>query len=229
MTIYYTSNTHFGHPLLAVLRGFVKPEYEYLKQHPDGIHEAVTAGRHKMADIADVPAHDKAIIDNWNSVVAPEDEVWHLGDVSYRTELSHMRRCIWQLNGKIHLVSGNHDECSQWSKKWQDKLPEYTCVFADVAENAVVKINGKKVNLSHYPYIAALGQYDVKYERLALQDDGKWLLYGHTHKVDKRIGRTVHVGLDVWNLLPASETQIIELMSQVDALDDEEEENESTM
>jgi calcineurin-like phosphoesterase family protein len=52
---FVVSDTHFGHQLMANLRGF---------------------------DCID--AHDRALVEAWNAVVRPEDTVWHLGDVYFR-------------------------------------------------------------------------------------------------------------------------------------------------
>lgn len=49
---------------------------------------------------------DEAMVENWNSVVKPEDKVYHLGDVVInRKALQTVKR----LNGKKRLVRGNHD------------------------------------------------------------------------------------------------------------------------
>lgn len=53
---------------------------------------------------------DKALIDNWNSVVKPGDKVYHLGDV-YMGEQGQERfaRIAPQLLGQKRLILGNHD------------------------------------------------------------------------------------------------------------------------
>jgi calcineurin-like phosphoesterase family protein len=49
---------------------------------------------------------DEFMVERWNSVVRPSDHVYCLGDVAlHRKHLSIVRR----LNGKKHLVFGNHD------------------------------------------------------------------------------------------------------------------------
>lgn len=54
----------------------------------------------------DVQEMDEALVDNWNRVVGPKDRVNLLGDAVIN------RRCIptlGRLNGRIRLISGNHD------------------------------------------------------------------------------------------------------------------------
>lgn len=49
---------------------------------------------------------DEALVENWNSVVRPQDRVYHLGDVVInRSALPILSR----LNGEKILVMGNHD------------------------------------------------------------------------------------------------------------------------
>lgn len=53
-----------------------------------------------------------AIRDNWNSVVAPEDKVYHLGDVymgARGRSREEIEAFLKSLNGKKRLILGNHD------------------------------------------------------------------------------------------------------------------------
>lgn len=77
--VFFTSDTHFGH---AKIIEFARPQFANL----DEMHEY--------------------IISQWNSVVRPDDTVWHLGDVCLGG--SHNLRFVEQLNGRINLVKGNH-------------------------------------------------------------------------------------------------------------------------
>ena len=79
--IFITSDTHFGH------------DREFLY------------GPRGFSNIDD---HDKAVIQNWNSVVQPDDTVYHLGDVMLNDN-DHGMECLRQLNGTIIIVPGNHD------------------------------------------------------------------------------------------------------------------------
>lgn len=51
------------------------------------------------------------ILDNWNSVIRPQDKVYHLGDVymggGFRRE--DTERMLSMLNGHKRLILGNHD------------------------------------------------------------------------------------------------------------------------
>lgn len=52
------------------------------------------------------------MIDAWNSVVTDDDEVWHLGDISFKLNAKYLVNILDRLNGKIHLIRGNHDKDS---------------------------------------------------------------------------------------------------------------------
>lgn len=81
VTVFYSSDTHFSHALVAGLRGFASQE-----------------------------EHDEAVIANWNAVVKPSDLVWHLGDAGLGSE-ARVLELAGRLNGVKHLIAGNHDRC----------------------------------------------------------------------------------------------------------------------
>jgi calcineurin-like phosphoesterase family protein len=92
MTVYFTSDQHFGH---AAARGFY--------------------GR-PFASTADM---DDQMIAHWNSVVSPIDELWHLGDFAVRQPPERISDLLERLHGHKHLVAGNNDssavrESSGW-------------------------------------------------------------------------------------------------------------------
>jgi len=51
---------------------------------------------------------DETMIRNWNSVVAVQDKVYHLGDVFFGNQ-KRANEILSQLNGHKRLVIGNHD------------------------------------------------------------------------------------------------------------------------
>jgi calcineurin-like phosphoesterase family protein len=54
--------------------------------------------------------HDEALIVAWNATVRPDDIVWHLGDFAYMCSLDNTAGILSGLNGRKHLVRGNHDD-----------------------------------------------------------------------------------------------------------------------
>jgi calcineurin-like phosphoesterase family protein len=93
MTIFFTSDTHFGHGGALGL---------YRRPFPS------------------VPAMNEAMIERWAETVEPEDEVWHLGDFAIRQRQTVVEALLARLPGRKHLVTGNNDapvttEASGWA------------------------------------------------------------------------------------------------------------------
>lgn len=85
MTIFFTSDTHFGHSNIM----------KYCEE---------TRGHFE-----DISHHDQTIVDNWNFKISPGDNVYHLGDFGF-IKPEKLNRILNRLNGNIHLVLGNHDK-----------------------------------------------------------------------------------------------------------------------
>jgi len=57
-----------------------------------------------------VDAMNECMMDNWNSVVKPDDTVYHLGDVLFGMDKDKwLSKNFSRLNGKKNLILGNHD------------------------------------------------------------------------------------------------------------------------
>lgn len=80
MSIFFTSDTHFGHANILKYDKTREKKFFSLQEH------------------------DEYIIQEWNKKVRPTDEVYHLGDFQFRSG-GYLER----LNGVIHLIVGNHD------------------------------------------------------------------------------------------------------------------------
>jgi calcineurin-like phosphoesterase family protein len=82
MTIFFTSDTHFGHG--GALGLYRRP-------------------------FASVAAMNEGLIERWNATVGPDDEVWHLGDFAIRQRPAVVVELLARLRGCKHLVAGNND------------------------------------------------------------------------------------------------------------------------
>jgi calcineurin-like phosphoesterase family protein len=80
------SDTHFGHANMLNFRD--------------------EGGGLVRAGFASVEEMDELMVQRWNSIVRPNDHVYHLGDVAMRRE--HLAVCK-RLHGHKRLVLGNHD------------------------------------------------------------------------------------------------------------------------
>ena len=95
-TIFFISDTHFGHK--KMVEGF-----------DNSIH--VNSGKRPFETIEE---HDETLVKNWNSVVKPNDTVYHLGDAFVGGDISDDQLSLWaRLNGRINYAPGNH--CT-WNK-----------------------------------------------------------------------------------------------------------------
>ena len=63
----------------------------------------------KLCDrpFANVKEMDEYIVDKWNKKVSDNDTVWVLGDIVSPEHFD--KDLLNRLNGKIHLILGNHD------------------------------------------------------------------------------------------------------------------------
>lgn len=182
MSVFFTSDLHFGHRFVAGIRGF-----------------------------GTIGEHDEAIRENWIKTVGKKDQVWVLGDIA----VSSPDSALWILQGlpgTKHLIAGNHDGCHPMFRDSHKKQARYLTAFESVQAFARRRIAGEEVLLSHFPYEKDRGE--PRYTQYRLMNEGRWLLHGHTHGDERRVGKEIHVGVDAWGLTPVSLDQIEELMKE---------------
>ncbi len=91
-----------------------------------------------------IETHDEALIENWNSVVGVDDEVWILGDISWYGAVKTVE-LLNRLNGIKKLCKGNHDKKFLKNKEFRD-------VFAEIVDYKEIEFDDDTgVVLSHYP------------------------------------------------------------------------------
>ena len=148
---FFTSDLHFFHKAMANRRGYVSVE--------------------EMND---------AIILVWNSRVPVNADVFLLGDVSFGGSANTVS-VLGQLNGRIHLIAGNHDKGH--SKAVRNMFSSIHDVLEiDVREAPSVL---QRIFLSHFSHrVWNMHHY------------GAWHLYGHSHGSLPGIGKSMDVGID---------------------------------
>lgn len=124
----------------------------------------------------DIDEHDAELIKNWNQRVQKNDEVYHLGDVSL-SNLRHHENIMRLLNGRIYLVRGNHDKALS--------RPKYASRFEWVRDYHVLKHEGYRIALFHYP----IEIWDKAHR-------GSFHLHGHSHNGAPVVPRRMDVGID---------------------------------
>lgn len=155
-----------------------------------------------------VEAMNGALVTNWNSVVKPDDHVYHLGDFCF----GNVEKWNWclepgRLNGHIHLILGNHDP----ERVFRDgTLIER---FDSIDFQKILIIEGWTVILNHFPFLSFSNNLDIKVLEL----------FGHIHSGPDGIGNVMtggkelqwnqyDVGVDNNNYMPVSWAQIREKM-----------------
>lgn len=165
MSLFFTADSHFGHKAM------------------------VNKYREGFSSLEEM---DELLIERWNSVVGLDDEVWHLGDVSFYGSNKTME-ILNRLNGKKNLTWGNHDH--------KRRGPWTTC-FDTVESYKELKIDGRRIVLFHFP-IASF--HDV--------GAGSWHLHGHSHgNLPPTDMARLDVGVDDHNWTPWSYEEVAEVL-----------------
>lgn len=126
----------------------------------------------------DVVAMNEALILNWNSVVDPEDIVFHLGDVGLFRHPSQAKEIVQQLNGKKILIYGNHDR-----RKW-----DWINIGFMAAQRGPLKFN--QYMFSHKPLIPS-------------QNPHKLInIHGHIHEKDSMFPWQINISVERTNYTP---------------------------
>lgn len=172
----------------------------------------------------DVEHMNEMLVQYWNETVSPEDTVYYLGDFSLARRPVEL--FLPRLNGKKHLVTGNHDLCHEMyanKNSYSSTLLYYNkSGFETINRHLYLNYKQWVILLCHFPYLAQedIGYSEEDYKRRSVpkydvyrpKDDGKWLLHGHTHGKWKVKGHMIDVGVDSWNYRPVSITQIEEII-----------------
>lgn len=130
---------------------------------------------------------DETLIENWNRQVGATDHVWHVGDFAWRNHLAYLKR----LNGRIHLIVGNHDKMAAYARK------EFAAVYELYDGRVTANPSDPRFFLIHYPM--------VSWPR---KSQGTIHLYGHVHgRYDRPGDPAIDVGVDNRNftLFPLDE------------------------
>ena len=166
---YFTSDQHFGH--FNIIRLCNRPFISL-----DEMNETLLA--------------------RWNAKVKAEDTVYILGDLFFRA--ATVEPVLKSLNGRKHLVLGNHDH--SWTNRV--KLDDY---FESVQTLKEINADGRIMTLCHYPMLS----YP--------QARRGWMIYGHIHNNVRddywplivRRPRLLNAGVDVNNFVPVTFDELV--------------------
>lgn len=188
MSRFFTSDLHFGH----------KRVIEFCSRPWPDVFEM-----------------NEGLIERWNDTVGPDDDVWILGDLTF-VGTQATARYMKCLNGRKHLLRGNHDWKRIGPKRldlgFETIVDETTDIWLDHPDDGW----RTHARMSHFPYQFSHPS-DSRYEDLRPKDNGSWLLHGHVHRSWKVKGKMINVGVDVWDYRPVSERTIVDIIRQAEA------------
>ena len=110
-------------------------------------------------------------IKNWNETVSADDDIYMLGDFFLGTDTDFIKKTVSELNGKIHLIVGNHDTPAKL------KLYAECKNIVEIVYAAQIKHRQRYFYLSHYPTLTA--DLQTRPEKAIVN------IFGHTHSKEK--------------------------------------------
>jgi calcineurin-like phosphoesterase family protein len=134
------------------------------------------------------------IIKQWNTVVGPDDIVYHLGNLVWAP--LETEELIIRLNGNIKLLLGDYDDAAlETSKYLKNKIEIIPVGFYKEPKTNTI--------LSHWPMLDWPGK-----------DEGVFHFHGHSllkNPLDLQISNRVNACCDNWNFTPIEILSMIEL------------------
>jgi calcineurin-like phosphoesterase family protein len=184
MQTWFTSDTHFGHANII----------KYCERPFDSI-EAMRDG----------------LVERWNKVVAPDDQVLVLGDFALG-RIDETLAVLSELNGAKDLIVGNHDRPFDPDPR---RRAEWTTRYLAAGFRSVIPgtigftLGGRHpVLLGHFPYTGDSHGED-RYAEQRPFDSGLPIVHGHVHTAWQLNGRQFNAGVDVNDYTPVSEDEVI--------------------
>lgn len=178
--IYFTSDLHLNH----------NKEFIYIPRGFDNVWDM-----------------NRAIVENWNAIVKPDDDVFVLGDLMLGGDMltQDSLNLIKSLKGKIHIVLGNHDT--------DNRIELYKSLYnvVSICYALRLKYDGYTFFLCHFPVLCSnIDDKGLKHRTICL--------CGHTHTknrfVDMDKGYIYHVEVDAHDMKPVSIEEVIKDISK---------------
>lgn len=166
--IWFTSDTHFFHDNILKFTDDAGNRIRPLWSSADEMNEDM--------------------VGRWNAVVKPQDKVWHLGDVAFKTveKAGALAALLSRLNGHKRMLVGNHDNLkSEAIQRHFDKIELWKGFSAE------------GFTCSHIPL------------RLDSLRDGAVNVHGHIHQNLMKERGYVNVCVEVRNFTPVHMDEVI--------------------
>jgi calcineurin-like phosphoesterase family protein len=130
---------------------------------------------------------------NNNRTVKKDDDVFHNGDFAMLgpSQWEKLKNILSKLNGRHHLILGNHDEIKPF--RYVD------CGFTSVHTSYVLECEGTRVILNHDPSV------------YCVIPEGAILACAHIHTLFKCLPdkRVINVGVDMWGYKPVALEKVV--------------------
>lgn len=165
---YVTADLHFGHKRMA----------EHWRVYPS------------IGDKSPVEVMTQDLIEEWNDLIRPRDEIYVLGDFSFLNR-SRTEEVFKMLNGRKYLVRGNHDGSSVTRQAWEDQW-----------DFRRLKVNGQSIYMMHYPMLTWPNAHR-----------GTFHIHGHSHgNLQGPQSTRMDVGIDATKKIAISVDEVVEIM-----------------
>lgn len=136
-------------------------------------HEAIL--KYCQRPFSTVEEMNECLIENWNNKVGKKDRIYIIGDFCFSDHL----KIVSRLNGKKHLIVGNHD------KSLNQNILSH---FVSVSQRKEIKVDNRFFILEHCP----LRTWEECYM-------GSVHLFGHVHGRINTYNLSFDVGVDTNN------------------------------
>ena len=204
---YVISDTHFGH------KNIIK--YEPART---SIIDKEILDEDNLLELS-----EEKIIENWNSIVKPEDHILHLGDfvLAGTTKIEEYTK---RLNGHIHLILGNHDHGNNtvYKKSKIDVIDKIHYNGKSINKQykdssaLICKIKNKTILFSHIPIVKDMRHGDRFFEyndelyNLFKKFNCDINIHGHIHSInlDKKT-KCINTSIEVINFKPIRIKELI--------------------
>jgi calcineurin-like phosphoesterase family protein len=189
MSIWFTSDTHFGHTNIAGSK--------------------ISRWSSGYRDFNSVHEMNMALVDGINKYVKEDDILYHLGDWSFGGAQNILQFRKYIVCKNIHLILGNHDHHIMNNRENVQRL------FSSVSQymHLDLRVPKKKNEIERYTFVC----FHYPIASWNGMNDKVFHLHGHCHLPPQhRIaqGRAMDVGVDGNSLEPISFREVISLLKE---------------
>ena len=160
----------------------------------------------------DLTHMEETIIANHNALVGNNDDYYNFGDVAYRCDANYVMQRLRRLNGKIHVILGNHDKPLRQAVNRgmaDDLIKSGKLVIIGSTDPNIITAyqmvyKGVKLVVGHYAYRSWPQSFR-----------GAIHLFGHSHGNLSPFYRSFDAGVDANNFMPINADFVLEKAKKI--------------